>query len=307
MILKSGRIIYNSITSFVNDRCFQYSAAVSFYTLFSIAPIVSIMIYIGSIFADDVVITEELQFYLEQFLSKESVEGVMVLVSNLQRDGQNIISLIVGIVILIFSATNLFIQFKEAFNDIFRVKAKEGQGFIKAIVDRSISFGMIVFLGVGLIISLIIDSVLLSFFDFFAAYFDSSNVVVAGIGGNIVTLTIVFFAVLSMFYFLPDVAIKRRILIVGSAITAFLLFLGKFIVGWIIANSSFNELSGASASVIILMLWIYYSSMILFYGVEMIKAMADAAGGGIKANKYSTRIKLVQVEKGKGDITNPEV
>lgn len=301
MILRSGKVLYNSISSFVSDRCFQFSAAVSFYTLFSIAPIVSILIYIGSIFADDATISEELNFYLSQFFSSESVEGVLILVENLQRDGSNLLSLIAGILILIFSATNLFIQLKESFNDIFHVKPKEGKGLIKALVDRSIAFGMLVFLGVGLFLSLVIDSILISFFDFFSAYFETSDVVFAGIGGNIVTLIIVSLAVLCMFYFLPDVSIRKRLLIYGSLITAFLLFLGKFIVGWIIANSSFTQLTGASSSVIILMLWIYYSSMILFFGAEIIKAMAESAGGGIVPNKYSTRIKYIEVDKGKGE------
>src|SRR5690554_4549820 len=262
MIAKSGRVILNSVTSFIEDRCFQYSAAVSFYTLFSLAPIVSILIYVAGIFADDAAVTEELHFYLSQFFSQESVEGVMLLVETLQSTGKNLISLIVGIAILVFSATNLFIQIKDSFNEILKVKPKEGKGFIKALVDRGISFGMIIFLGLGLILSLLIDSILITFFDFLSTYFDTSNLVFAGIGGNLITLLIVFIAVLLMFYFLPDVSIKRRLLIKGSLITAFLLFLGKFIVGWIIANSSFNELTGASASIIILMLWIYYSSMI---------------------------------------------
>lgn len=302
MFVKTGRIILNSVTSFIDDRCFQYSAAVSFYTLFSLAPIISILVYIAGIFADDAAVTAELQFYLSQFFSEESVEGVMVLVETLQREGKNPFSLIAGIIILIFSATNLFIQLKDSFNEIFHVRPKDGKGVIKAVVDRSISFGMIVFLGLGLFLSLIIDSLLISFFDFFSNYFDTSNLVIAGIGSNLLTLLIVFVAVLFMFYFLPDVSIRRNLLVKGSLITAFLLFLGKFIVGWIIANSSFNELTGASASIIILMLWIYYSSIILFYGVELIKAMAEAAGGGIKANKYSTRIKYVAIDKGKGEV-----
>lgn len=297
MLRKVKDVIIYTFTSFLNDRCLQFSAAVSFYTLFSIAPMVSIIIYVGSIFADDVVITEELSDYLSQFLGPTSVDGIMLLIDTLQRGGKNLFSLLAGVVILIFSATNLFIQFKESFNQIFRVRPKEGRGFIKLLVDRSVSFGMIIILGVGLILSLVIDSLLINFFDFFAEYFESANVIIAGIGSNLITLVIVFTAVLLMFYFLPDVAIRRSLLIFGSAVTAVLLFTGKFIVGWIIARSSFTELTGASASIIILMLWIYYSSMILFFGVELIKAMAHVLGGGITANKYSTRIKYVVVDK----------
>jgi membrane protein len=145
-----------------------------------------------------------------------------------------------------------------------------------------------------MIFSLILDSLLAAFFDLLLANFESAQLFFVGLGSNLLTLFMIFFAVLMMFYILPDVKMGWKPLINGSLITTDLLVIGKFGVGMIIGNSSLNQLTGASSSVIILMLWVYYSSIIVFFGIELVKALAEATQGEIKANRFARKIKMVE-------------
>ncbi len=291
------KVLKKAIAGFNSDNCFLYSAALSFYTLFSIAPVVLITVYTAGLFVDDVTIRNEVIGQFRRLMGEDGAEGVKVLINTLQRDDQNFWAVVVGIVILIITATNIFIQIQNSFDFIFRVRPAEGKGFIKNLWDRAISLGMILSLGFAMIISLIIDSLIVTTTKFLVSDFKELSAVLIGIGENIVILGIVYLVVYSLFRFLADVKVKRSFLWKGSLVITVLLLIGKFAIGWYIANSNFSELAGASASVIILMLWVYYSSFILFFGAELIRAQSEVSGVPIEAGRYASRIKYVEIDK----------
>ncbi|MAO63476.1 MAG: hypothetical protein CL666_00600 [Balneola sp.] len=286
-----------AVSDFIEDNGFMYSAAVSFYTLFSLAPIVLISVYVSGFFVGNENVLNELSGFLTSTIGQESTEAVMLLIETIQTDTQNVFYLLISIVFLIISATTVFIQFKDSFNRIFKVRPHTDVGIIKIVMDRLIAFGMIVLLGFSMIASLILDSLLAGLSHLLLANFESAQLFMVSAGNNLLTLLLIFLAVLTTFYFLPDVKIKKKPLLVGSFITTLLLVIGKFGVGMIIGNSSLNQLSGASSSVIILMLWVYYSSIIIFFGIELVKTLAEAWEGEIKAGKYAQKLKLVEMSE----------
>ncbi|MBO6584603.1 MAG: YihY/virulence factor BrkB family protein [Gracilimonas sp.] len=292
---RTSKIVLSAINSFIEDNCFQYSAAVSFYTLFSLAPIVMIAVYIAGFFIGDASVMRELTNFLEKNIGQASSEAVMLLVETIQTDSRNILYLFLSIAFLIISATTVFIQFKDSFNRVLNVVAKPEIGFSKVLIDRVMAFGMIMLLGIAMIFSLILDSTLVWLFEFLLSSFETAQLYLIGFGSNILTLFMVFFAVLVMFYTLPDAKVRWRPLLIGSLITTLLLAIGKFGVGMIIGNSSLNQLSGASSSIIILMLWVYYSSNIIFFGIELVKALAEYGEGEIKAGRFARKIKMVEM------------
>jgi len=294
ILKKAGQTLLKAINSFIEDNGFQYSAAVSFYTLFSLAPIIMIAAYLAGFFIGDAGVLRELTSFLDDAVGEESREAVLLLVETVQTDSQNKFYFIISILFLIISAITVFIQFKDSFNRIFKVVAKPEVAVSKILIDRVMAFGMILLLGVAMIFSLILDSLLAAFFDLLLANFESAQLFFVGLGSNLLTLFMIFFAVLMMFYILPDVKMGWKPLINGSLITTVLLVIGKFGVGMIIGNSSLNQLTGASSSVIILMLWVYYSSIIVFFGIELVKALAEATQGEIKANRFARKIKMVE-------------
>ncbi|MGN8225687.1 YihY/virulence factor BrkB family protein [Gracilimonas sp. BCB1] len=295
LLKRTAEIALNAINSFIEDNCFQYSAAVSFYTLFSLAPIVMIAVFVAGFFIGDVSVMRELTNFLEKNIGQSSSEAVMLLVETIQTDSRNILYLFLSIAFLIISATTVFIQFKDSFNRILNVVAKPEIGFSKVLIDRVMAFGMIMLLGIAMIFSLILDSTLVWLFELLLSSFETAQIYLIGLGSNLLTLVMVFFAVLMMYYSLPDAKVRWRPLLIGSLITTLLLAIGKFGVGMIIGNSSLNQLSGASSSIIILMLWVYYSSIIIFFGIELVKALAEYGEGEIKAGRFARKIKMVEM------------
>lgn len=292
-----AKVVTKAVTDFIEDNGFQYSAAVSFYTLFSLAPIVLISVYTAGFFVGNESVLRELTQFLTENIGPESTDAVLILVETIQTDTQNVLYLLISIVFLVISATTVFVQFKDSFNRIFNVQARPEVGFVKLLIDRLIAFGMIILLGIAMITSLILDTILAVLSNLLLSNFESIQLFMVGLGSNLLTMLLIFFAVLVMFYFLPDVKIKKRPVFVGSLITTILLVLGKFGVGMIIGNSSLNQLTGASASIIILMLWVYYSSIIIFFGIELVKALVEVAEGEIKAGRFARKMKVVYVSQ----------
>lgn len=289
-------VIKTAVPSFLSDHCFRFSAALSFYTLFSIAPLILLAIYVAGIFADDAVVRDQVTAQFQSLIGTQGAEGVRTLMDNLHREDQNTFSLIAGIGILLYSATNIFIQVQTSFNEIFMVKALEGKSFKKLVIDRLISLGMVLSLGFIMIISLMLDSIVVVFVDYLSARFDKLSVAAAMLAQYGLMLLLVYGVIYALVRFLPDVVIPKRFIFKGSLITALLLLVGKFGIGWYIGNSNFSKLGGASSGVIILMLWVYYSSVILFFGGELIKAMAKVSDVYIRSTRYAKRIKYVELK-----------
>jgi membrane protein len=286
-------VIKDAAQGFNNDNCFRFSAALSFYTLFSIAPVVMIAIYIASLFADDVVIREEISNQFSALIGERGAEGIMVLMETLRREDQSFFAVVISIGVLIFSATNIFIQIQTSFNEIFKVTVREGKGVVKLIIDRLISLGMILSLGFVLIISLVLDAIIVGLMDSLSARFSALSIGLATLAEYILILSIITAFIMALFRVLPDVYIRRKYLFRSSLLTAVLLVVGKFAISWYIGNSNLSDLGGASSSVIILMLWVYYSSLILFIGAEVLRAQFSVSAYEIRPKRYAVRIDTV--------------
>ncbi len=284
---KIANITWTAIQAFLDDNGFQFSAAVSFYTLFSLAPITLILAHLAGIFFGDAEALNKLTDFLAQAIGEESAQGVVLLTQTIQTNTQNVIAFGVSILFLFISATTIFIQFKNSFNRIFHVIARPDVGLLKLIRDRVLAFVMILTLGLVLAASLVLDSLMASLLQVLLSNFETVQLFTVALGSNLIVLLTVFLAVWMLYYLLPDVRLKRKPLIYGSMVTTILLVLGKFGVALLIGNSSLNNLSGASSSIIILMLWVYYSGIIIFFGMELIKALAELGEGEIVPGKFA--------------------
>jgi len=279
------------------DNCYRYSAALSFYTLFSIAPIVYISIYVAGIFASDVDFRQLVSNQLSTIVGESGAKGVTLLLESLENRDQTVIELIIGIFVLLFSATNIFIQIQGSINEIFRVKPREEVGFKKILFDRLTSLGMILSLGFVMLISLVLDSIVVALRNWLERAFTDLTIDLITVGENLVIALLTFAVIYALFKFLPDVKVPKPYLIRAGLVITILLLIGKFGINWYISSSRFSDLGGASASIIILMLWVYYSSYILFFGAELIRAMGTVDGYKFQTSHYASRVKVVRVEK----------
>lgn len=291
-----GRILLVAVDSFIKDNCFQYSASTAFYTLFSLAPIVVILVYVVGIFFGDESALTELRGFLSSNFGEESANGVMTLAETIQTNTENGFFLLVSIFFLIVSSTSILIQLQYSFNQIFKVKPLPDAAVVKVFRDRLVAFGMVLLLGAAMIFSLVLDSTMAAIMDIIPAGGLKGQVLLIGLAGNLFSFVMVMIAVMFVYYLLPDVKVPRKSLLWGSFITALLLVVGKFIVGIVIGNSSLTKLTGASSSIIILMLWVYYSGIILFFGIELVRTMAKLSEDEVQTGKYAQKIKIVEVK-----------
>lgn len=289
------KVARRSVANLLQDNCFRYSAALSFYALFSIAPMIFLSIYVAGLLASDVDFQQQITQQFSQLIGERAAGGIDVLMSTLEQQEQSRFQLVTGIAILVFSATNIFVQIQLAFNEIYAVRAKSGVGLIKQVLDRLISLGIILSLGFLLIVSLVLDSAVFSLHNYLFAVLNDAAVIIVAVTQYLLLLVLVSAVIYALFHFLPDVTLPKRDKIAGSVAVTVMLLLGKYGISQYIANSNLSELGGASASVIVLMLWIYYTSIILFLGAELIKAMAEVEGRQLPPRRYATRIKTVIV------------
>lgn len=298
---KAWQVTYLTFDSFVKDNCFQFSAATAFYSLFSLAPIVVISVYVAGLFFGSESAMAELREFLINNIGEESSKGVMTLAETVQTNDESLLYLILSIVFLIISSTSMLVQLQYSFNQIFKVKPMPEAGVVKVFRDRALAFGMIMLMGAVMILSLIVDSVMTALLNIVPVEGLTGQVILIGAVGNGFSIIMILFAIMVMFYILPDVRLPWKPLFWGSFITTLLLVFGKFLVGMVIGNSSLTQLSGASSSVIILMLWVYYSGIIIFFGIELVKVLAKSSEGSIEAGKYARKVEVVELETKQGN------
>lgn len=290
-IMKVGPIntLVTAVKLFIEDSCFRYSASLSFYALFSIAPMVMVSVYAAKFFAPDIDFQQELVQQFTRMVGERGAQGIVVLLENMEDEAASRFRLIISGAVLVFSATNMFIQLQAAFNAIFAVKTTKS-GFLKLVLDRLVSLGILLSLGLIMLVSLTVDSMIVLLQDSLLARYPDLAVVFVSILQYVVMAVLAGLELYALLHFLPDVIIPRRYKLTGCLTVTTLLIVGKSLISWYIGNSNFSELGGASSSVIVLMLWIYYSSLILFFGAEVIKAMAIIDDKDLEPRRYSTRI-----------------
>lgn len=292
------RILIRTVKNFASDYCFRYSAALSFYTLFSIAPMVMVSVYAAGILASDIDFQGELIRQFTNLVGERGAQGVTVLIDTLDDEETTGFQLLIGSGVLLFSATNIFVQLQSAFNEIFSV-VSSGRGIIKKILDRIISLGIIVSLGLVMILSLVIDSAVVLLQNYLIATYPDIAVFFITLLQYLIIVVLATAEIYALLHFLPDVQLPVKYKLRGCVFITLLLVSGKSAISWYIGTSQFSELGGASSSVIVLMLWVYYSSLIVFFGAELIKSMAAVDEVVLRPKRYAAIVESVVVEEKK--------
>jgi membrane protein len=281
----------------LQDKAPQLGAALAYYTVFSLAPLVLVLLaIIGVIFRDDPAgawdkITEQMGY----FLDPSAVQVVQSIAQKASQPGKSTLATLIGVALALFGASGVFGQLQDALNTIWGVKAKPGRGVWGFLRSRFLSFGMVAGICFLLLVSLAIEALLKAFSDYVQSVLP---------GGIVIALTIyvVFdFAIVVLlfamiFKFLPDVEIQWRDVWIGAVITAILFSIGKWLLGFYLGSGAAGSAYGAASSLITLLLWIYYSSQILLFGAEFTQVYASRAGRGSKPAKYAVRVETKEIE-----------
>ncbi len=272
------------------------SAALAYYTIFSIAPMLIVIISLLDIFYGRNAVEGTIFQHIQGFIGADAALQIEEVIKNATISKDITWASVVGICALIFAATGVFAEIQDSINYIWRLKAKPKKGWLKLVVNRVLSFSMVVSIGFILLVSLVVNSLLdmlglqlLKFFPEIAVY------VAYGINLFITFITISFlFAVI--FKVLPDARMHWRDVFTGAITTAFLFMLGKFAISYYLGKTHISSTYGAAGSVVIILLWVYYSSCILYFGACFTRAYAIRTGRNIYPNDYAVWIQEIELE-----------
>jgi len=294
---------------FMEDRVMKLSAALAYYTIFSLTPLIIIMLSAASLFLgqnpdpnSSINPSQELFSEIKELVGADAAAQLQTFVRNANNTGKSTLGLIIGIVTLAIGATAIFIEIQDSINLIWKVKAVPKKGWKKLITNRLLSFSLIASLGFLLLVSLVINSVVVGIGSKLGLYASKIGIervseLLMLIVTNALTLAVVSSIFAIIFKVLPDVNLKWKPAIVGALFTAVLFSLGKYAIGIYIETGNPGSAFGAASSLIVILLWIYYTSIILYFGAEFTQAYAERYGKGISPSKYAVHTKIVVVEK----------
>lgn len=282
-------LLKETFTEWNNDKASRLAAALAYYTIFSLAPLLIIAIAIaGAVFGEEAARGEIVE-QIQGLVGKEGAQFIQVAIENASKPNQGTIASIISVVVLLFGASGLFAQLQDALNTIWEVQPKPGRGLVGILRDRFLSFLMVLGVGFLLIVSLLLSAALTGFVNYFAN-------LLPGIGfllqfANFIisfAITTVLFGLI--YKVLPDVEITWSDVWIGATITSLLFAFGRFLLGMYLSSSSFGSTYGAAGSVIILLAWVYYAAQILFFGAEFTQVYARKYGSRIVPAKNAVPI-----------------
>lgn len=292
-------LLRQTFSEWVEDKAPQLGAALAYYTVFSLAPLILVLVAIvGLIFQNDPAggwkhITEQ----MSSLFDKSAVDVVQNIAQKAADPQKTWVATLIGVLLALFGASGVFGQLQDALNTIWGVKAKPGGGIWGFLRSRFLSFAMVGGVCFLLLVSLTIESVLKGFSHWVQAILPG-GIVVALIVYWIFDLAVVILLFAVIFKFLPDVIVQWRDVWLGSALTAIFFAIGKWALGLCLGSGSAASAYGAAASLVTLLLWIYYSAQILLFGAEFTQVFACRAGRGAKPDKYAIRVETKEVKTG---------
>ncbi|MBW4624730.1 MAG: YihY/virulence factor BrkB family protein [Brasilonema octagenarum HA4186-MV1] len=266
------------------DKASRLAAALSYYTIFSIAPLLIIVIAIvGAVYGEDAA-TGAIRQQLEGLIGRDGAGVIQEAIKNANQPRAGTIASIISVVVLLFGATGLFTELQDALNTIWEVQPKPGRVMKNIVRQRVTSFAMVLVIGFLLLVSLVISGVLVGLVGYFRNVLPGVDFIwqlVNFILGFAIT-TLLFGLI---FKVLPDVKITWSDVLTGAALTAFLFSIGRYFLGQYLGNGSFGSAYGAAGSVVIILAWVNYAAQILFFGAEFTQVYARKYGSRIVPDK----------------------
>jgi membrane protein len=285
-----GKALKNAAIGFVDDNAFKLSASLSYYTIFALGPLLIIIISLTGIFFGKEAVRGRVYGQLTELLGSESALQIQDIIINIQNSHSTTTGALVGVIILFIGATGVFTEMQDSINYIWSVKAKPKKGWLKFIINRLLSFSLIVGMGFILLVSLIMSALLTLLSDRLMRLLPQYTVALFEVVNTGVILIVITTLFTVIFKLLPDAIIAWKDALMGAMLTAVLFLAGKFLIGYYIGRSNLGITYGTAASIIILLTWVYYSAMILYFGAEFTKMYALQTGSGIKPKQTAVFI-----------------
>ena len=284
-----GAILRRSVAGWWNDNVPRLGASLAYYTLFALAPILIVAISIGGLVFGPEAVRGEIVGQIQGLIGREGAEAVQSMLEGASRPGSSIAATVVGIITFFLGATGAFLELQTALNAIWHVEPKSDGSFWRVLVmQRVISFGLVVAIGFLLLTSLLVSAALAAIHRYMGTAFP--GVVVLWEALNvIVSLTVITLLFALIYKVLPDVKLSWRDVWVGALVTAGLFSIGRLVIGLYLGTASIASTYGAAGSVIVILVWVYYSAQIILLGAEFTRAYVDEFGRRPPAEEYAEK------------------
>ena len=294
-VANSFSLLKQTFSEWIEDKAPQLGAALAYYTVFSLAPLILVLVAIvGLLFHNDPGAWNKLTEQMSAFLDKGAVEMVRNIAQKASQPSKGVLATVIGVLLALFGASGVFGQLQDALNTVWGVKAKPGGGIWGFLRSRFLSFAMVGGICFLLLVSLTLESVLKGFSHWVQSVMPG-GIAVALVVYWIFDLAVVILLFAIIFKYLPDAEIQWRDVWIGATITAILFAIGKWALGLYLASGNAASAYGAASSLITLLLWVYYSAQILLFGAEFTQVYACEAGRGVKPDEHAIRVETKEL------------
>jgi membrane protein len=276
ILLNTWRLIYESVNEWMNDRASRKGAALAFYTVFSLAPILILSIAIAGLFFGEEAARGEIFDQVKGLLGNEAAAAVQAMIQNASEPGAGLIATLIGFVTLFIGATTALAELKDGLDQIWDAPPEKTKGFFYFLRKRLLSVGLILSLGFLLLVSLVLSAVVSALARNWGPR-DATSVVLQTVN-FLFSFGLVTLLFAMIYKILPAVRIAWRDVMIGAVITALLFNIGKWLIGLYLGNSAVASTYGAAGSVILVLMWVYYSAQIFLLGAEFTKVYAHRYG-----------------------------
>lgn len=301
ILSKTWYLLKTTFDEFMEDNAIKLSASLSYYTIFALPPLMIIIITLCGFFFGKDAVSGQLYGQINGLVGSDAAIQIQNAIKNVELSESNVFATVFGGIMLLIGASGVFAEIQSSINFIWGLRAKPNKGIKKFIQNRLMSFSMIASVGFLLLVSLLVNSLMDVLSGRLKLYFPESTVYLFYVLNILIVFLIITLLFAIIFKTLPDGNIKWKDALIGASSTSVLFMIGKFAIGFYLGSSTVATVYGAAGSIIIILLWVYYSAIILYFGAEYTKVYAKAFGGSISPNEYS-----VEIQKEVFEIVEPE-
>ncbi|MCY7349248.1 MAG: YihY/virulence factor BrkB family protein [Cytophagaceae bacterium] len=295
--LQLWETLKGAFTAFNDDNALKMSASLSYYTIFSLSPMLIIIISLCGLFFGREAVQGQIYGQIRGLVGESSAVQIQELIKNAELSNQSGFAAVIGVVILLIGATGVFAEIQDSINSIWSLKAKPKKSWLKYLINRLLSFSMIVSIGFLLLVSLVVSTALDFSSDYLQRYFSDAAVYLFYVINYVVVLAIISLLFAIIFKVLPDGYLRWRDALIGAAFTAVLFVVGKLLIGLYLGSSGVSSTYGAAGSIILILLWVYYTAAILYFGAEFTKVYAEKFGTKIVPKAHAVRVEKREIEQ----------
>jgi membrane protein len=285
-----------SAEKWIQDKCPQLGAALAYYTVFSLAPLVLVLLAIfGLIFGSSEQAREKITDQLRYFIDPSGVKVIQDIATNASSPKGGILATAIGIMVGVFGASGVFGQLQDALNTIWEVKPKPEGGIWAFVRARFLSFAMVGGICFLLLVSLTVESLIQGFGRYFQSMFPGGHFLALAVF-FLFDLAVILLLFAMIFRYLPDARIAWHDVWIGAALTTVLFAIGKLALGLYLGSGAAGSAYGAASSLITLLLWIFYSAQIMLFGAEFTRVYADSYGSHVEPEHYAVKVQRQEIE-----------